>query len=593
MEKQSFSDGLFSPLGIKRVIFMLVLLTTSFISCSNSDEKGGSLEVAQEYRNLEFDARGSRQTIQIDGPAEWHISTSESWCKSSHTIGEGKQYVNITVEANDTQKERTATVTVSASGAPDIIINVKQSLYSVPAYDEYIAPDNTGMRDLTSMQLSALMKAGVNVGNTFEAVIVGNDGSLSGDETCWGNPTPNKVLFEGIKAAGFDVVRIPVAYSHQFEDAATYKIKSAWMDKVEAAVKAALDAGLYVIINIHWEGGWLNHPVDANKEALDERLEAMWKQIALRFRDYDDRLLFAGTNEVNNDDANGAQPTEENYRVQNGFNQVFVNTVRATGGRNHYRHLIVQAYNTDVAKAVAHFTMPLDIVQNRIFLECHYYDPYDFTIMPNDENFKSQWGAAFAGGDVSATGQEGDIEATLSSLNVSTGQTLVFSYIGFMEQQVVATKPVINVVLKEDTKTLDEVVVVGYGTMKRSDLTGSVVSVTGDELKKSVVTSLDQALQGRAAGVSVTQNSGAPGGGISVSIRGINSLNGNEPLYVIDGVAISGNTDGNSSVLSSINPSDIVSMEILKDASATAIYGSRASNGVVPVSYTHLTLPTN
>ena len=418
MEKQSFSDGLFSPLGIKRVIFMLVLLTTSFISCSNSDEKGGSLEVAQEYRNLEFDARGSRQTIQIDGPAEWHISTSESWCKSSHTIGEGKQYVNITVEANDTQKERTATVTVSASGAPDIIINVKQSLYSVPAYDEYIAPDNTGMRDLTSMQLSALMKAGVNVGNTFEAVIVRNDGSLSGDETCWGNPTPNKVLFEGIKAAGFDVVRIPVAYSHQFEDAATYKIKSAWMDKVEAAVKAALDAGLYVIINIHWEGGWLNHPVDANKEALDERLEAMWKQIALRFRDYDDRLLFAGTNEVNNDDANGAQPTEENYRVQNGFNQVFVNTVRATGGRNHYRHLIVQAYNTDVAKAVAHFTMPLDIVQNRIFLECHYYDPYDFTIMPNDENFKSQWGAAFAGGDVSATGQEGDIEATLSSLNV-------------------------------------------------------------------------------------------------------------------------------------------------------------------------------
>ena len=169
------------------------------------------------------------------------------------------------------------------------------------------------------------------------------------------------------------------------------------------------------------------------------------------------------------------------------------------------------------------------------------------------------------------------------TLNVSTGQTLVFSYIGFMEQQVVATKPVINVVLKEDTKTLDEVVVVGYGTMKRSDLTGSVVSVTGDELKKSVVTSLDQALQGRAAGVSVTQNSGAPGGGISVSIRGINSLNGNEPLYVIDGVAISGNTDGNSSVLSSINPSDIVSMDVLKDASATAIYGARAANGVIMI----------
>ena len=100
-------------------------------------------------------------------------------------------------------------------------------------------------------------------------------------------------------------------------------------------------------------------------------------------------------------------------------------------------------------------------------------------------------------------------------------------------------------------------------------------------LKKSIITSADQALQGRAAGVQVTQNSGSPGGGISVAIRGVNSLNGNEPLYVIDGVAIDGQTNGNSSALSTINPGDIVSMEVLKDASATAIYGSRASNGVV------------
>ena len=167
------------------------------------------------------------------------------------------------------------------------------------------------------------------------------------------------------------------------------------------------------------------------------------------------------------------------------------------------------------------------------------------------------------------------------SLQVANGETLVFSYIGFVNQEITADRTVIDVEMKEDTEVLDEVVVVGYGTMKRSDLTGSVVSVGEDEIKQSVVTSLDQALQSRAAGVSVTQNSGTPGGGISVSIRGINSLNGNEPLYVIDGVAISGNNDSNSSVLSSINPSDIVSMEILKDASATAIYGSRASNGVV------------
>ena len=167
------------------------------------------------------------------------------------------------------------------------------------------------------------------------------------------------------------------------------------------------------------------------------------------------------------------------------------------------------------------------------------------------------------------------------SIQARSNETLIFSYIGYQTQEIKANKTIVNVQLKEDSKILDEVVVVGYGTMKRSDLTGAVTSISEDEIKQSVITSLDQALQGRAAGVSVTQNSGAPGGGISVSIRGINSLNGNEPLYVIDGVAISGNNSTNSSVLSAINPSDIVSMEILKDASATAIYGSRASNGVV------------
>lgn len=160
--------------------------------------------------------------------------------------------------------------------------------------------------------------------------------------------------------------------------------------------------------------------------------------------------------------------------------------------------------------------------------------------------------------------------------------TLVFSFMGYESQtHPINGRTTFNVSLSEETVGIDEIVVVGYGTMKRSDITGSVVSVGAEDLKKTVVTSADQALQGRAAGVQVTSNSGSPGGGISVSIRGVNSLNGNEPLYVIDGVAIDGQTNGNSSALSTINPSDIVSMEVLKDASATAIYGSRASNGVV------------
>lgn len=170
------------------------------------------------------------------------------------------------------------------------------------------------------------------------------------------------------------------------------------------------------------------------------------------------------------------------------------------------------------------------------------------------------------------------------TIDVSKGETLVFSYVGFLTKKVKYNgRKTLDVRLSEDAKLIDEVVVVGYGTMKRSDLTGAVSSVTGDELKRTQATTLDQILQGRVSGVQVTQNSSAPGGGISVSIRGTNSFNGNEPLYVIDGVPIRGQATDNTNALSSINPSDIVSMEVLKDASATAIYGSRASNGVIMI----------
>ncbi len=167
-------------------------------------------------------------------------------------------------------------------------------------------------------------------------------------------------------------------------------------------------------------------------------------------------------------------------------------------------------------------------------------------------------------------------------MSVRQGATIEVSYVGYQTKSVkVAGAGKYDIQIAEDVNMLEQVVVVGYGVMKRSDLTGSVSSIDEKAIKQGVNTSLEQAMQGRIAGVQVTQNSGAPGGGISVQIRGINSLSGNEPLYVIDGIQVSGNTSGNSSVLSSINPSDITSIEVLKDASATAIYGSRASNGVV------------
>lgn len=181
----------------------------------------------------------------------------------------------------------------------------------------------------------------------------------------------------------------------------------------------------------------------------------------------------------------------------------------------------------------------------------------------------------------SSSGSITDFEGKYK-ISVKPGATIEVSYVGYQTKSVkVAGAGKYDIQISEDVNMLDQVVVVGYGVMKRSDLTGSVASIDEKAIKQGVNTSIEQAMQGRIAGVAVTQNSGAPGGGISVQIRGINSLSGNEPLYVIDGVAMSGQTGDNSSVLSTLNPSDITSLEVLKDASATAIYGSRASNGVV------------
>ncbi|OXA81004.1 SusC/RagA family TonB-linked outer membrane protein [Flavobacterium frigidimaris] len=172
------------------------------------------------------------------------------------------------------------------------------------------------------------------------------------------------------------------------------------------------------------------------------------------------------------------------------------------------------------------------------------------------------------------------------SIQATPNAVLVFSFIGYKSKEVsLNNQSQINVTLEEDLNSLKEVVVVGYGTMKRSDLTGAVSTVTSAAVQQSVATTIDQVLQGRAAGVQIQSNSGAPGSSSSIRIRGISSLNGsNEPIFVIDGVIIDGSTSSvNTNPLANINPADIVSMDILKDASATAIYGSRAANGVIMI----------
>lgn len=181
-------------------------------------------------------------------------------------------------------------------------------------------------------------------------------------------------------------------------------------------------------------------------------------------------------------------------------------------------------------------------------------------------------------------GNQTDSNGNFKLVDVPANATLVFSFVGYVTKEIATNgKTLLNVSLSPDSKSLNDVVVVGYGTQRRAATTGAIASVKADELTQTPIANVAQGLQSRVSGVQITQNSAAPGGNISVRIRGINSINGtSEPLYVIDGIQVvnsGGITD--ISPLSTINPEDIESIDVLKDASSTAIYGSRGANGVV------------
>lgn len=170
-----------------------------------------------------------------------------------------------------------------------------------------------------------------------------------------------------------------------------------------------------------------------------------------------------------------------------------------------------------------------------------------------------------------------DLDGNFTLVNVSEKGIISVSYIGYKEQNIpVAGKSVFKITLQEDTETLEEVVVVGYGTVKKSNVVGSIAKVGAESIEDRPVSRVEQALQGQMAGVSVRSTSGAPGSDITINVRGAASINGEStPLYVVDGVPIES--------LSGINPNDIESIDVLKDAASAAIYGSRGSNGVVLV----------
>ena len=233
----------------------------------------------------------------------------------------------------------------------------------------------------TATQVASNITVGWNLGNALEATC---------SETAWGNPATTQQLINRVKAAGFNAIRMPASWDCHANQTTTV-IDAAWIARVRQVVDYAYSQGMYVVLNIHWDKGWLqDHPTFAFEAPVNRKQRAYWTQIANAFKDYDQHLLFAGTNEVH---ADYHTPTAEHNTVQQSYNQTFVNAVRATGGNNASRTLVVQTYNTNIFHGLNFFKLPTDTVADRLIVEVHHYDPYDFTLNPNGPCLS--WGAPY------------------------------------------------------------------------------------------------------------------------------------------------------------------------------------------------------
>jgi endoglucanase len=262
-----------------------------------------------------------------------------------------------------------------------------------------------------AVALAAKLGVGWNLGNALESC----SSPDSASETSWGNPATTKALIDAVKAAGFKSVRIPCAWSGYIEDKATFKLKDSWLARVKEVVGWVVGDGLHAIVNIHWDGGWCEeHPTYADQKAVTAKLTALWRQIASHLEAFDERLLFAGANEIR---AGYGKPTKENIEVQQAYLQAFVDAVRATGGNNQYRNLLVQGYRTDIQLTVDNPKLPKDSIGGRLLVEVHFYDPWDFC---GEGGSVYLWGKDFVGQQhLSTWGQEDWVDQAFAMMKTS------------------------------------------------------------------------------------------------------------------------------------------------------------------------------
>jgi len=311
---------------VKRIL-IIILSISLFYGCDKGNSEINFLNVS--LQTTQFTDINQTVNILIDtDAASWNIENNANWLTLSGTSGTTNNAVIRARLAYRSSTEKQAELVITAGNAEPVTVSLSQTAFQsiYPNYNTTpIAPDNTGMSS-TAQDIADRIKLGINIGNTLEA---------TGGETVWGNPLITEELIARYKELGFDMLRLPASFD-QYADQSNGEIPQAWLDRVKTVVQYCINQDMPVILNIHWDQGWLTTNVGSHTfEIINSKQRAYWQQIATHLRAFDERLIFASANEP-------AAEDEFEMSVLLSYHQAFIDAVRSTGGKNSHRVLVFQ-----------------------------------------------------------------------------------------------------------------------------------------------------------------------------------------------------------------------------------------------------------
>lgn len=440
----------------KEYTYLLFIVLAIILQGCKDDNvvKGAEFSLSrdgQKVTDFSFGYGQGHIMVSLASSTTWTLESDQTWCSLSNVSGNAteEQWIKITYTRNSEEKARKATITMNAGG------NIRQ--YNVTQGSKYDTVYPEGMEQ-DAIEVARSIAIGWNLGNTLEAP----DGEFS-----WGAPPTTQAIINKVKELGFNAVRIPCAWNQpQYLEADGKTIKADWLNHVKEIVDFCLNADMYAIVNIHWDGGWQDLSCDASVLTADSiatveaKVYDFWTQISTVFRDYDGRLLFAGANEP-------AVGNREDMVILRRYEQAFVNAVRNTGGNNTYRNLIVQGPDTNIDKTYDWFELPVDPTPARMMAEVHYYTPFNFCLNdPSNELADrmtyfwgepyEQYALEYMDGKFDYENQEGYVQNQMSKMKtkfVDQGIPVILGEFG-LAYRVLEEDP-----LLEDYKNYDKIVV--------------------------------------------------------------------------------------------------------------------------------------